>query len=112
MRFEKYENSITYWSDIHFNDEECFCGKPYVSLTLFTKQLPPHDIGTILIGIHDNDDFDIGLKYIPDIDNFAEIYNCLRNWMRKKEKEVSNYDDIWKPFEFFPDCNCERIMWC
>lgn len=111
MKSRSYENSTVFWSDIHFEDEECFCGKPYISLIIFTKKFLTNDAFTILISIHDEDDFDIGLKYTSNLQNFANVFGSLLLWMIKKEKEVSNYDDIWNPFEFFPDCNCERILW-
>lgn len=98
-------------SNIYFDDEECFCGRPYVSLVARKEKALCLDANTIGIAIHDNDDFDVGLIYKTDSDNFENVLHELINWMRDHEQGRSIYMDIWDTLDFFPDCGCERSRW-
>lgn len=111
MVIEKRNNHLWVWSNIYFDDEECFCGKPYVSLMAFKEKTSCWEANTISIAIHDNDDFDVGLIYKTDSENFENVLHELINWMRDHEQGRSIYMDIWNTFEFFPDCGCERKSW-
>lgn len=97
-------------SNIYF-DEKVFCIRPYVFLSAFKNPdhgWPPNSIG---IAIHDYDDFDMGLIYKTNEDYFTDVLHELINWMRDHEQGISLYEVLLKPFEFFPECNCERIRW-
>ena len=98
-------------SNIYFDDEQCFCGRPYVSLIAHKEEALCWDANTIGIAIHDNDDFDVGLIYKTNSDNFENVLHELINWMRDHEQGRSIYMDIWNTFDFFPDCGCERSRW-
>lgn len=112
MKFEKNGNHLWVTSNIYFDYEERFCGRPYISLSA-SKEFNSGwgSDNTIFIGIEDDDDFDTGLPYKCNSDNFIDILHELINWMRDHEQGISNYDDIWSIFEFFPDCGCERVFW-
>lgn len=112
MKFERRGNYLHVISNIYFDTEECFCGRPYVSLSA-SKEFASgwKRENTIIIGIHDKDDFDIGLAYKCNSDNFISILHELINWMRDHEQGISNYGDIWNTFEFFPDLGCDRELW-
>ncbi len=112
MKFEKVGNYLWVTSNIYFDYEECFCGRPYISLSA-SKEFNSGwgSDNTIFIGIEDDDDFDTGLLYKCNSDNFIDILHELINWMRDHEQGISNYDDIWSILEFFPDCGCERVFW-
>lgn len=69
------------------------------------------DANTIGIAIHDNDDFDVGLIYKTDPENFENVLHELINWMRDHEQGRSIYIKIWDTLDFFPDCGCERSRW-
>lgn len=85
--------------------------RPYVFLAACKESdfgWPPNSIG---ITIHDYDDFDMGLIYKPNEDYFTDVLHELINWMHDHEQGISLYEVLLKPFEFFPECNCERIRW-
>lgn len=80
-------------SNIYFDYEECFCGRPYIGLHA-NKEFPStgHDRYTIVIGVYD--DYDVGLIYKTDENNFTPILHELINWMydhNKRSKEAHAY---------------------
>ena len=85
---------------------------PYISLVAHKEDVKygwkPYEIG---IAIHDKDDFDIGLIYRADEEHFFMVLHELINWMRDHEQGISLYEELLNPFEFFPDCGCERRYW-
>lgn len=93
------------------NDEQCFCGRPYVSLVAHKEKSLCWDANTIGITIHDNDDFDVGLIYETNSENFKDVLHELINWMRDHEQGISYYDDIWNEMSFFPELGCKRRRW-
>lgn len=107
---EKVNNHLRVKSNIYIEDKDCFCGRPYVLLVAHKDKNLFSDANTIGIGIRDNDDFDIGLVYKTSPDEFMSVLHELINWMRDHEQGVGTYSDIWKPFDFFPDCGCERTL--
>lgn len=112
MVIEKKYDHLAVWSNIYFDDTECFCGRPYIYLTAHKdKTTYGWDANTIGIAIHDNDDFDVGLIYKTDSKNFENVLHELINWMRDHEQGRSIYMDIWNTLDFFPDCGCERSRW-
>ena len=111
MVINKGYDHLLVTSNIYFDDEQCFCGRPYVSLIAHKEKALCWDANTLGIAIHDNDDFDIGLIYKTDSENFENVLHELINWMRDHEQGRSIYMDIWDTFEFFPDCGCERNLW-
>lgn len=112
MVIEKKRGYLLVWSNIYFDDKECFCGRPYIMLLAHKeKNIYGWDANTIGIAIHDNNDFDVGLIYKTDSEYFETVLHELINWMRDHEQGRSIYANIWKPFEFFPDCGCERERW-
>ena len=112
MIIEKNIDHLNVWSNIYFDESYCFCGRPYVYLTAY-KDKPKYGWGNNMIGIavHDNDDFDIGLIYKTNADEFENVLHELINWMHDHEQGVSLHENIWDIYEFFPDCGCERTRW-
>lgn len=112
MIIEKRGNCLYVTSGIHIDDYSYFCGRSYISLQA-CKDSKYDWLGEryIIIAIHDDDDFDIGMKYNPTSDNFEDVLHELINWMHDYEKGVTSYQSIWNSFEFFPYCDCERIGW-
>ena len=113
MKIEKRDNHLVVYANIYFDEKDCFCGKPYLSLIAHGE---PPNCGswkpyTICIGIRDDDDFDVGLIYKTDEMNFKNILHELINWMRDHEQGISTYMNIWEPLKFFPDLGCERRRW-
>lgn len=98
-------------SNIYFDNEYCFCGRPYVSLNAYKDKNKFWEENTIAIAIHDMDDFDYGLIYKTNPDDFINVLRELINWMRDHEQGISIYDDILDIFSFFPDYECERKIW-
>lgn len=111
MIIEKQHNHLWVRSNIYFDNEECFCGRPYISLIAFKEEALYWKANTIGIAIHDNDDFDVGLVYKTDSENFENVLHELVNWMCDHEQGRSIYENIWDTFNFFPDCGCERSRW-
>ena len=112
MIIEKKHDHLCVWSNIYFDEKNVFCGRPYIFLTAYKEGTNyGWDANTIGIVVHDNDDFNIGLIYKSDSEHFEIVLHELINWMRDHEQGTSNYADIWKTFEFFPDCGCERSEW-
>lgn len=112
MTIEKRNDHLWVTSNIYFDEEDCFCGRPYVSLIAHKERTKyGWDANTIGIAIHDDDDFDIGLIYKTNSDNFTNVLHELINWMHDHEQGMSIYENIWKPLTFFPDCGCERKCW-
>jgi hypothetical protein len=107
---EKCNKHLVVYSNIYF-DENVFCIRPYIFLAAFKDSdlgWPPNSIG---IAIHDYDDFDIGLIYKTEEEHFMNVLHELINWMYDHEQGISLYKALLNPFEFFPNCNCERISW-
>ena len=98
------------YSNIYF-DENVFCIRPYVFLVAFKNPdlgWPSNSIG---IAIHDYDDFHFGLIYKTRKAYFTEVLHEFINCMYDHEHGISLYEKLLNINEFFPDCNCERIMW-
>ena len=108
---EKINDHLRVKSNIYFDNKCCFCGRPYVLLVAHKDNNHFWDANTIGIAIHDDDDFDVGLVYKTSPDEFTSVLHELINWMRDHEQGVGIYDDICKPFDFFPDYGCERERW-
>ena len=111
MIIQKINNYLYVRANIYFDNECCFCGRPYISLTAHKDKDKFWDANTITIAIHDDDDFDLGLLYKVNPDDFINVLHELINWMRDHEQGISIYDDILDIFSFFPDCGCERTRW-
>lgn len=111
MTIEKMKDHLRVKSNIYFDNESCFCGRPYIILVAYKDKNRYWDSNTIAIAIHDNDDFDIGLVYKTSPNEFINVLHELINWMRDHEQGRSIYMDIWNTLDFFPDCGCERSRW-
>lgn len=111
MTIEKKSDHLWVTSNVYFDNEYCFCGRPYISLVAHKDNNGFWDANTIGVAIHDDDDFDIGLVYKTSPDSFENVLHELINWMRDHEQGTSIYDDILDIFDFFPDCGCERNKW-
>lgn len=120
MYIKKSGRILFVCSSIYFDDNECFCKAPYVSLLAEKKkdQTPESqkyikNNYKICIYVADYDDFDIGLVYYPNTEEqFFEVLHELVNWMKDHEQGVSYYDElVSNTFEFFPDLDCKRIIW-
>lgn len=112
MIIEKIGSRLSVTSSIHVDDNSYFCGRPYIYLQAFHKSpFSWIEDYSIIIGIHDNDDFDISLKYNPTSENFADVLHELINWMIDHEKGVASYSNIWNDLEFFPYCECKVRRW-
>ena len=98
-------------SNIYFDNECYFCGRPYVSLIAFKGKNKVCDANIIGIGLSDDYDFAVGLVYKPNADEFENVLHELINWMHDHEQGISIYENIWNEYDFFPDCGCERIIW-
>ena len=95
-------------SNIYFDNECCFCGRPYVSLIAYKDKNKFWDTNAIGIGLRDDDDFDIGLIYKTNADEFENVLHELINWMHDHEQGISIYENIWHVYDFFPDCGVKE----
>lgn len=111
MILKKHGEHLWGLSGIFFDEKECFCIRPYVSLSAFREPAWGWDAYSIGITIYDYDDFGIGLIYKTDAEHFDTVLHELINWMCDHEQGISLYADMLKPFDFFPDCGCERKEW-
>ena len=111
MTIQKINDHLWVTSNIYFDNECCFCGRPYVSLIAYKDKNKFWDANTIGIGLRDDDDFDLGLVYKTNADEFENVLHELINWMRDHEQGVGLHENIWNVYEFFPDCGCERTRW-
>ena len=102
-------------SDIHFDEEYIFCGKPYVRLLAMKENgLSRWGNYTIGIGIRDMDDYDVGYIYHPTEERFFDVLHELINWMHDLEMGLCLYNDYLKKLkldEFFPNLNCKKGVW-
>ena len=102
------------YSDIHFDKDWAFCGKPY--MTLFaTKDKPmwcwkPYRIA---VGIRDNDDYDVGFEYNPTTEEeFFDVLHEIINWLHDLEMGLVLHDDYVSDIEgFFPTFTCKKEWW-
>lgn len=109
MTIEKVGEFLYVTSSIYFDDKECFCGRPYVCLVTNRGEWFNNNIG---IKIRDNDDYDVGLMYKTNSENFTDVLHELINWMRDHEQGISSYKKMaCDTYEFFPDLGCERKRW-
>lgn len=104
MQIEGGKEYLVVNSGIYFGQRENFCGRPYIHLMASEK-------GNIFISIQDQDDFSIGMLYKPEEHMFQDVLHELINWMRDHEQGVTVYNQILRPYKFFPDCECERKIW-
>ena len=111
MTIQKINNYLCVRSNIYFDNECCFCGRPYISLTAHRDKDKFWEENTITIAIHDMDDFDYGLIYKTNPDDFINVLRELINWMHDHEQGISIYENIWNVYDFFPDCGCKRTLW-
>lgn len=101
-------------SDIHFDKEWVFCGKPY--MTLFaTKDKPGlcQKQYQIHVGVRDNDDYDVGFVYSPTTETeFFDVLHELINWLHDLEMGLVLHDDYVSDIEgFFPTFKCKKEWW-
>ena len=80
-------------SNIYFDNECCFCGRPYVSLVAHKDRNEFWDANTRRICLIDDDDFDIGLIYKTNADEFENVLHELINWMRDHEQGIGLYEN-------------------
>lgn len=102
-------------TNLRFDYEEVFCGKPYIYL-IATKDNPGvvREKYEIMVMIADNDDYSIGYKYKPTEEQFFDVLHELINWMHDLEMGLCLYDDYVDKLEsgeFFPVLNCKRMEW-
>jgi hypothetical protein len=112
MEIIKRTNALIVQSEIYFDDESIFCRRPYVSLFACKEKYLHWNSNTIKIVINDYDDYDIGMIYTTDDEHFTEVLHELINWMIDHEKGSysSYYKLINEPYNFFPDCDCDRQL--
>lgn len=112
MYIEKRADCLEVISYIDFDDKIYFYGMPYVHLLAYKENTKygwnAYEIG---IAVLDRDDYDVGLIYKTDNENFFTVLHELINWMRDHEQGISLHEQLLNPYEFFPDCGCERISW-
>ena len=113
MEIHKMHDGLWVISNIHFDVNDVFCGRPYVSLRVHKEETsygwPANSFG---IAIHDNDDYDVGLIYETDDEHFEDVLHGLVNWMRDHEQGVSYHNIMYSDtFNFFPDLGCKRERW-
>ena len=111
MTIQKINDHLWVTSNIYFDNECCFCGRPYVSLIAHKDKNKFWDANTIGIGLRDDDDFDLGLVYKTNADEFENVLHELINWMRDHEQGVGLHESVWNAYEFFPDCGSKRTTW-
>lgn len=112
------ENLVIYGA-VHFDDEEAFCGYPWMLLSANRDVDSSHaNQYQIKICIHDQDDFDIGYIYTADSEKqFFNVLHELINWMNDLEHGVAYYyedliEDLNGKKEFFPNyMGCKREPW-
>ena len=100
-------------ADIHFDRPDLFCGRTRMSLTAWKEK--ENALGdteyTIQIVLHDQDDYDIGFVYYPELNQFEDVLHELINWMNDLEHGVICHDDFVDTYNtsFFPDyLGCKR----
>ena len=112
---KKYHSEyLTATGLLHFDDKECFCKQPWISLIAFKDTFDDwwnnYEIG---IAIHDYDDYDIG--YVYTAENEEQFFNVLHeliNWINDLEHGIASYwDYIEDVVGFFPDCGCKKERW-
>lgn len=105
--------SLSVFANIHFDNENGFCGQPQICL-LTHKDNPAfgwieNQIG---ITIHDQDDYDIGFIYEPSSEKFFDILHELINWIHDLEQGLISFDNYISDIDnFFPVYDCKRIPW-
>ena len=102
------------YSDIHFDKDWAFCGKPY--MTLFAVKDKPmwcQKQYQIHVGVRDNDDYDVGFVYSPTTETeFFDILHELINWLHDLEMGLCLYDTYVSDIEgFFPTFKCKKEWW-
>jgi hypothetical protein len=111
MKIKKMCDLLSVDSDIYFDYNECFCGRTWIHLVANRTEATYWYEYSIGITIHDMDDYDLGLIYYANEDNFFDILHELINWMRDHEQGISRYEDMRNIFDFFPDLGCKRDYW-
>ena len=70
-------------SNIYFDNECCFCGRPYVSLIAYKEKNKFWDANTIGIGLRDNDDFD----YFDIVTDWGE--RCIKEGITRETISIN-----------------------
>ena len=111
----KDEGMLTVNSDIHFDSNWVFCGKPYMYLhAVYDKPMYGWKPYQIAVCVNDRDDFDIGVVYSPTREQFFDVLHEVINWLHDLEMGLCLYGDFVdgvKQGDFFPVLNCERSNW-
>ena len=103
---------ITVWADIKFDDEECFCRQPSITLiAIYENPMSYWHKYDIAIGIRDEDDFDVGYIYKPTKEQFFDVLHELINWIHDLEMGCCCWDEFIKDQNFFPSLDCKREKW-
>ena len=103
-----YIEYLNVYGTVHFDCNECFCGRSWVLLTA-SKGDDWHKPYTITVTICDQDDYDIGQIYYCREENFTQVLRELINWMNDLEYGMCFYDEFIVDVEnFFPDCGCRK----
>ena len=112
MEIQKNDVFLKANSSIFF-DVDVFCGRPYVYLVAFKeKNIYGWESYSIGIAVRDMDDFDKGIIYQANKENFETILHELLNWMVDHEKGISYTSTLLdKSFSFFPQLDCQTSIW-
>lgn len=103
-----YIEYLNVYGTVHFDCNECFCGRSWVLLTA-SKGDDWHKPYTITVTICDQDDYDIGQIYYCSEENFIQVLRKLINWMNDLEHGMCFFDELIVDVEnFFPDCGCRK----
>lgn len=105
MIIEKQNELLTATSGIHLSGY-LLCGRPYVYLS--TTKDSRREANTIYISILDDDDFDIGIVYYANSENFTKILHELLNWMYEHERDYTYVNELYNVYEIFPELGCKR----
>lgn len=111
MTIKKMCDLLSVDSNIYFDEKWAFCGQTWIHLIANRTEATYWYEYTIGITLHDQDDWDWGLLYYTNEDNFFDILHELINWMRDHEQGITRYRDIKDLFNFFPDLGCKRKGW-
>ena len=114
MRIERKQKFLYVHSYIDFGDDNnIFCKMPYVYLLASYKDVSfgwkPFSLKLV---VTDHDDFEYGMLYKTNEEHFFQVLHELINWMVDHEQGISDIGKMFHfPYDFFPDCGCERELW-